>query len=214
MKKLLSLSLLVAAVTLAAALPALANSDLIISEYIEGSSNNKALEIWNHTGAAIDLGAGGYKILMYFNGSATVGATINLVGTVANNDVFVLVNSGAGPALLALADQTSAASFYNGDDAVVLVKGVGNTVVDAIGQIGFDPGAEWGTGLVSTADNTLRRKSSVCDGDTNATNVFDPSVEWDGYALDTFDGIGSHSDGCGPTPAVPGTWGGLKAIYR
>jgi len=124
------------------------------------------------------------------------------------------VNSAAAPALLALADQTSAASFFNGDDAVVLVKGGSNTVVDALGQIGVDPGTEWGTGLVSTLDNTLRRKGSVCDGDTIATDLFDPSIEWDGFATDTFGGIGSHSDGCGPTPAVPGTWGGLKAIYR
>ena len=214
MQRLLLSSLIVTALGFAVALPALANSDLIISEYVEGSSNNKAIELWNHTGAAIDLGAGGYKIQMYFNGVATPGATINLVGTVANNDVFVLVNSAAGATLLALADQTSSASFYNGDDAVVLVKGAGNTVVDALGQTGFDPGTEWGTGLVSTADNTLRRKATVCDGDTDASNVFDPSVEWDGYALDTFSGIGSHSDGCGPTPAVPGTWGAVKAIYR
>jgi hypothetical protein len=37
----------------------------------------------------------------------------------------------------------------------------GTTIVDVIGQIGFDPGTEWGSGLVSTADNTLRRKTAV-----------------------------------------------------
>ncbi len=34
---------------------AAASSELFFSEYIEGSSNNKALEIYNDTGAAIDL---------------------------------------------------------------------------------------------------------------------------------------------------------------
>jgi uncharacterized protein len=66
-----------------------------------------------------------------------------------------------------------------------------------IGQIGFDPGTEWGTGLVSTADNTLRRKDTVCAGDPDGSNAFDPSVEWDGYAQDTFDGLGTHFANCG-----------------
>ena len=42
----------------AAAAPAV---DLFFSEYIEGSSNNKALEIYNGTGSAVDLAAGNYK---------------------------------------------------------------------------------------------------------------------------------------------------------
>jgi hypothetical protein len=43
-------------------------TELFFSEYIEGSSNNKALEIFNGTGADVDLLAGGYNIQMYFNG--------------------------------------------------------------------------------------------------------------------------------------------------
>jgi predicted extracellular nuclease len=57
-----------------------ANTDLIISEYTEGSSNNKAIEIWNHTGAAVDLTAGGYKLQIYFNGGVTPTGTISLTG--------------------------------------------------------------------------------------------------------------------------------------
>jgi predicted extracellular nuclease len=44
-------------------------ADLFFSEYIEGSSNNKALEIYNNTGAAIDLAEAGYVVQLYFNGS-------------------------------------------------------------------------------------------------------------------------------------------------
>ncbi len=51
----------------------------------------------------------------------------------------------------------------------------------------------WGTGLTSTADNTLRRKQNILQGDTNPNDAFDPSVEWDGYPIDTFDGLGSHT---------------------
>ncbi|HSJ00439.1 MAG TPA: lamin tail domain-containing protein, partial [Patescibacteria group bacterium] len=176
--------------------PALAAaSDLFFSEYIEGSSNNKALEIYNGTGSAIDLATGGYNVQMFFNGSATAGLTINLTGTVAAGDVYVLAQSSAAAAILAQADQTNGSGWFNGDDAVVLRKGT--VIVDSVGQSGFDPGTEWGSGLVSTADNTLRRKASVCAGDPNTADAFDPSVEWDGFATDTFDGLGAHTATCG-----------------
>ena len=166
------------------------STELFFSEYIEGTSNNKALEIYNGTSSAVDLTAQGYNIQMYFNGSASAGLTINLSGTVVPGDVFVLAHSSASATILAQADQTNGSGWFNGDDAVVLRRGT--TIIDVIGQIGFDPGTEWGTGLTSTADNTLRRKSSVSAGDSNGGDAFDPAVEWDGFATDTFDGLGFH----------------------
>lgn len=164
-------------------------TDLIISEYVEGSSNNKALEFYNGTGAAISLT--GYQLLVYFNGSASVGLTINLTGTVAAGDVFVLAHSSANATILAQADQVNGAGWFNGDDAIVLVKS--GVVVDSIGQIGVDPGTEWGSGLASTADNTLRRMDSITSGDTNPFDAFNPATQWNGYATDTFGGLGSHT---------------------
>jgi predicted extracellular nuclease len=176
---------------LLAALPAAAATDLYFSEYIEGSSNNKALEIYNDTGAAVNLAALGYNIQMHFNGNPLAGLTINLTGTsLADGDVYVVAQSSANAAILAQADQTSGAGWFNGDDAVVLRKGT--TVLDVIGQIGFDPGSQWGSGLTSTADNTLRRKTTVTGGDTNGSDVFDPSIEWNGFANDTFSGLGCY----------------------
>ena len=168
-----------------------ASTELFFSEYIEGSSNNKALEIHNGTGTPINLATEGYSVQMFFNGSASAGLTVNLTGSVAAGDVYVLAHSSAVAAILAQADQTNGAGWFNGDDAVVLRKGT--TIIDAIGQIGLDPGSEWGSGLTSTADNTLRRKSSITQGDTNGSDAFDPAVEWDGFAQDTFDGLGSHT---------------------
>jgi len=188
-------------------------ADLFISEYIEGSSNNKAIEIYNGTGAPVDLAAGGYLIQMYFNGAVLPGTTVALNGVVAAGDVFVLAHASAVAAVLAVADQTSGSAFYNGDDAVLLVKGAG-IVVDAIGQVGFDPGAEWGVGLESTQDNTLRRKATVCAGDTDPNDVFDPATEWVGFAQDTFDGLGQHTVDCGVTATRSRTWGTVKQIYR
>jgi predicted extracellular nuclease len=175
-----------------------ATSDLFFSEYIEGSSNNKALEIYNGTGAAVDLAAGGYNVQFYFNGAATTTTTINLTGSVAAGDVFVLANPSSSALILAQADQTSTVSWYNGNDAVVLRKGT--TFLDVIGQIGFNPGTEWGTGLTSTADNTLARNANICAGDPDGSNAFDPSIEWTGFATDTFSGLGAHTANCGPVP--------------
>jgi predicted extracellular nuclease len=175
-----------------------APTELFFSEYIEGSSNNKALEIYNGTGAPIDLGAGSYSVQVFFNGSPTAGLTVNLAGTVAAGDVFVLAHASANAAILAQADQTNNLSWYNGDDALVLRKNT--VVVDAIGQIGFDPGTEWGTDLTSTMDNTLRRLPAVCQGDSNGADTFVPATGWEGFATDTSTGLGAHTTTCTAPP--------------
>ncbi|RDB02525.1 ExeM/NucH family extracellular endonuclease [Runella aurantiaca] len=178
-----------------------APTELFISEYIEGSSNNKAIEIYNGTGSAINLMDGGYNIQMYFNGNSASTLTINLTGTVASNDVFVIAQASSNAAILAQADQTNGSGWFNGDDVVVLRKGT--TIIDVIGIIGNDPGTEWGSGLTSTADNTLRRKVSICGGEVNGSDAFNPATEWDGFANDTFDGLGTHTATCGPvTPTL------------
>lgn len=183
-------------------------TELFFSEYIEGSSNNKALEIYNGTGAAIDLAAGGYNIQMHFNGNPSPSLTINLTGSVADGDVYVVAQASANATILAQADQTNGSGWFNGDDAIVLRKGT--TVLDVIGQIGSDPGSEWGSGLTSTADNTLRRLADLCAGDPDGSNAFDPALEWEGFAVDTFDGLGAHTANCGggetdSAPAVSST---------
>lgn len=173
----------------ALATPGFAHADVFISEYIEGSSNNKAIEIYNGGDAAVDLA--GYKLEYYFNGSSTVGTTIALSGTVAAGDVFVVANGLAVAEVLAAADLVNSASWYNGDDAVVLKNGT--TVVDSVGQQGVDPGSAWGVAPISTANNSIRRLSTICTGDVTPGDAFDPAVEWEGFAQDTFSGLGSHT---------------------
>ena len=177
-----------------------APADLLISEVIEGSSNNKALELWNGTGAPVDLAAGDYSLQFFFNGSTTAGLTLDLAGTVADGDVHVVAHGSAAAAILAVADQTNSSGWFNGDDAVVLRRGT--TVLDVVGQVGFDPGSQWGTGAASTADNTIRRRAGVCAGDTDGTDAFDPAGQWDGFAGDTFDGLGAHAATCGGGPVT------------
>ena len=169
-------------------------TELFFSEYLEGTGNNKALEIYNGTGAAVNLGASGYTVQIYFSGAATPGLTINLTGTVANGDVFVLAQAGANSEILAQANQTNSSGWFSGDDAVVLRRGA--AIVDVIGQVGFDPGTEWGTGIASTADNTLRRLAAICAGDTSGSDGFDPTVEWSGFTTNAAGGLGAHTATC------------------
>ena len=181
--------------------------ELFFSEYIEGSSNNKALEIYNGTGAPVTL-TGTYDVQIFANGSALPTATIPLTGTVADGDVFVLAQVNAVAAILTQTDQTTSNFLFNGDDGVALRKA--GTIIDVIGQIGSDPGTEWGSGATSTADNTLERKAVVQTGDANGSDAFDPATRWDGFVLDTFSGLGARSvSGGGGGP--PGGGGGLNA---
>ena len=184
------------ALALGAMLPLVAPSatravspDLFFSEYVEGSSNNEALEIYNGTGTTVDLAAGGYEVWQYSNGALSSQVVADLTGTVAQGDVFVLAHALA--TFASTADQTTSAGLFNGDDAVALAKN--GALVDVIGQIGVRPSPEWGSGLTGTLDNTLRRKPSVVAGDPNGSDPFDPTAQWDGFATDTFGGLGAHT---------------------
>ena len=179
-----------------------AAGDLFISEYVEGTSFNKSLEIFNPSAASVDLAAQGYSVQVFSNGSTSPSLTVNLSGVVGPGDVHVLTHPSADPAVPF--DQRAGVN-WNGNDAVVLRKSL--TPVDVIGQVGVDPGTEWGSGLTSTADNTLRRKASIVTGDANGADAFDPAVEWEGFATNTFDGLGSHTitTGGDAAPSVSST---------
>ena len=160
-------------------------SDLFFSQYGEGSGNNKYLEIFNATGASVDLSA--YDVQIHFNGN-TSSSTGNIkdlgTGTLANNDVLVVAHSSAGADLSSYADITSNIGF-NGDDAVTLIKTVsGSTsVIDVIGQIGSDPGSGWSVAGTSNAtkDKSLTRKNSVTGPNATALGSFGSNTtdsEW------------------------------------
>jgi predicted extracellular nuclease len=166
-----------------------AHATLLISEYVEGSSYNKALELYND-GSAIDFDAGLYSIAIYTNGSNSPSRTLALTGSIAQGSAYVLANSRADAGLLGLADLASGSLNFNGDDAVVLLQD--GAIIDRIGQIGFDPGIAWGSGSVTTANATLRRAPDILAGDSLAYDAFDPAAQWLGYATDDFSGLGQH----------------------
>ena len=166
------------------------SGDLFFSEYIEGSSNNKALEIYNGTGVDVDLTE--YVVKLAGNGGDW-GSTLDLTGTLTNGEVFVIANAGADAAILDLADETSDVTYYNGNDALGLFKG--GVLIDVIGNQGED--TEWDVAGVTAAmsEHTLVRKNSVTEGNTDwdasaGTNADDS--EWIVYDQDEFSYIGSH----------------------
>jgi PKD repeat protein len=164
-------------------------SELFFSEYIEGSSNNKALEIYNPNTSAIDLS--GYSIELYANGTTTPTFTQVLSGTLASFDAFVLANSGAETSILNLANITSSACNFNGDDAIVLKNG--SNVIDVIGTVGSDPGTFWPAGGASTLDFTLVRNSNVLEPSSNWATV---QTQWTSLPTNTISGLGTHASEC------------------
>ncbi|ERX39581.1 endonuclease/exonuclease/phosphatase family protein [Pseudomonas aeruginosa] len=173
-------------------LPVANAAELIISEYVEGSGNNKALEFYNSGSQVLDLSA--YRVEFYFNGTSAAGRSIDLSGSLAPGKTFVLANGVADPALLALASQRVEGSWFNGNDAVLLRRRSGE-ILDSLGQVGFNPGTTWGSGDVQTLDRSLVRKADIRDGDSDPSDAFDPAAQWLGYPRDTFANLGQHGAG-------------------
>jgi uncharacterized protein len=168
--------------------------ELVISEYLEGSQTNKALELFNGRSRAVDLAAGGYVLQIYYNGSAAPGDTIPLPGAVAAGGAYVVCHTGAVAEIRARANLVSAGLKFNGDDALVLrAGGTNGPVVDSFGRVGEDPGTCWGSGTNRTADATLRRRRWVTQGDRNPSDAFDPASEWEAWPCDACDGLGAHA---------------------
>ncbi|WP_136666735.1 endonuclease [Flavobacterium sp. H122] len=156
-------------------------TELYFSEYLEGSSNNKALEITNSTGASINLSA--YTIKKQTNGAGSWSTGLTLSGTLANNGKFVLVNSSISSACYstATANLSTAATelAFNGNDAVGLFKN--GTLIDLIGT--FNGGT-----ADFAIDQTLRRKTTV----TVPRTSFNKTTDWDIYTTDTCSGLGNR----------------------
>jgi predicted extracellular nuclease len=169
---------------------------LYFSEYIEGSSNNKAIEIYNPTNASVDLSD--YAVVR-LNGGSSKPDTFGMSGMLAAYDVYVIANSSADSVIKAAADTTGSATYYNGDDALTLVKISTKTILDIFGTPGNDPGSSWTVGSGSTKEYTLVRKKTIKAGQMNWTVGV---TEWDVYPQNTFSYVGSHTSDC-YVPANP-----------
>lgn len=176
-------------------------TDLFISEYAEGSSNNKYIEIYNGTGSAVDLS--NYEVWRVSNGGTWPEATQALTGMLADGDVFIVANSSSDPIILAAADITPSISTWNGDDAVGLAKFISGTftLIDAVGEDGPDPGTSFTVAgdPAGTANATIVRKNTICSPNANWTvsaGTDAASSEWIVYPQDDWTNIGVHTANC------------------
>ena len=156
--------------------------NLFISEYSEGSSSNKYLEIYNPTADTVSLAS--YAWPSVSNAPSTVGAyeywnSFAAGAQIAPYGVYVVANPSSDLAILNYADETGTV-YFNGDDGYALVYGFeptspstpeigGYVVLDIVGDWNGDPGSGWEVAGVAngTKDHTLVRKCSVEQGNAN-----------------------------------------------
>ena len=217
-------------------------TDLFISEYVEGSANNKAIEIYNPTAAAIDLSV--YVVYRYSNGDPDPTDEVQLSGMVQPYDVVVLTNgqtdsvwvSGGGYWSLPINDTLydlgdlhcsgnyPTAMYFNGNDAITLETVTGD-VVDIFGKTGDDPGSNGWNDIPPTyyagddywtswsKDQTLIRKPTVKEGVADNPDIFMVNVEWDSIPKNAWDSLGFHTCDCNPLGITQNKFGHSIVMY-
>ena len=180
--------------------------NLFFSEYAEGSSNNKYVEIYNPSSTTVNLN--NYQIKGTNNGTAwgdNGERQLALGGNLAANSVYIICTDAADPAIIAKADLAlpyESPVHYNGNDAIAIfgIDGSGNftVIMDVIGVQSSDPGpAGWNVAGVTgaTKDHTLVRKSSISKGNTNWENSAGTSTtdsEWEVKDIDDWTSLGTR----------------------
>ena len=185
------------------------SQNLFFSEYAEGSSNNKYLEIYNGGSETINLN--NYQLINCRNGCDSWEHFHPFNEDTALNaaDVWVFCAVDANDVIRAECNQTIANnSIFNGDDVWAIQEINTSTILDKIGEIGDDPGSGWNVAGTSNAtkDHTLVRKESVLSGNidwaasagTNTNNS-----EWIVLEKDDFTNLGSHTcNACGESTST------------
>ncbi len=163
-------------------------STIIISEYVEGTSNNKYLEIANVGEETVDLNNDGFTMGLASNGSADFSIVLEDWGHLTVLDPGdVIVFAAENHALYATPDTVfsyPSVVHFNGNDAVALFHN--GVIVDIVGDPNSDD--------YIIEDMTLRRKSSVTVG--NSVFTMD---EWTQLPTDDVSGLGMHGGADAPT---------------
>lgn len=167
-------------------------SHLFISEYLEGSSYNKAIELFNPSSQEVDLSD--YELWHIFNGGSWAEDQLPLSGTISPGETFVVCNPNADQELINQSD-IQLGLLFNGNDAVALSY-LGQ-VVDQIGEAGAGPAEAWPIDsiLTATKNNGLIRKQFVHSGTTDwlaASGQTNQESEWIVKSMDDFSTFGQH----------------------
>ena len=149
-------------------------AQLMFSQYIDGTSNKKGLEIYNPDASTINLAD--YEIQQYTNGATSKTATYTLQGNLASKAKFILGRSELQAEIGNKVNQVAGLTF-NGDDALVLLyKG---TPIDRFGRIGERPASGgWGTTITSYQNSLSRIKNKNDVSSVDPNSAFDLDSEW------------------------------------
>ncbi|MDW2149290.1 ExeM/NucH family extracellular endonuclease [Vibrio sp. 378] len=172
------------ALTIASALSANANAEIIISQYVEGGAYNKAVEIANTGDTAVTLT--GYELAKSSNGGGTWGSTFDLSQvTLQANQVYVLAHGDASDTIKAVSDITDkSVANFNGDDPIALLKdGEVHDIIGVMGDVDFGK------------DTTLVRNSDAL----TPSATYDAS-QWTAFEKDNIDGLGELNATEPPAP--------------
>ncbi|GLB52289.1 hypothetical protein NBRC110019_13280 [Neptunitalea chrysea] len=145
-------------------------TDLFFSEYVEGSGNNKALEIANFTGATINLSTYSLKLSANGNSGWTQTYSFPTSATVSDSDVYVIGNGSLTVCTSEVDDQNNAITGFNGNDAIGLFKD--GVLIDIIGELGNSS---------DFAQNTTLVRIASVHGSNTTFNL----SEWDNYSSNT-----------------------------
>lgn len=178
-------------------------ADLFFSEYIEGSSNNKALEIYNPTDKAVNLA--NYQIAQSVNGGGwAFFHKFKEVAVIEAGGTYVLITNEVDTTLFKHSNADEVLAFpsvvhFNGDDARALIHitPADTTILDVFGKPDQDPGDAWDVAGVTgaTKDKTLIRKPGYKGNPVElasfGTNADDS--EWIVKDQNDFSDLGTHT---------------------
>lgn len=152
--------------------------NLLFSSYIEGSSYNKAVELYNGTGKTLDLSD--YTLMKQSNGTGDFKTPFRMSGTLLNNKTYLIALNDSRNVLETRADVVNdSVMSFNGNDAIALYHN--GIMIDVIGYADAGSAFFWGQ------DKTLKRKSTV----THPTTRYDEN-QWNTYPIDYYELLGSH----------------------
>ncbi|MGG5461929.1 CehA/McbA family metallohydrolase [Clostridium sp. B9] len=172
--------------------------DLIISEYLHGPSNSKAIEIYNGTGESVNLSE--YDLAIYSNGNysgspvsqglndsiVNHGETFVVYNIQGNDENFNLKINGIENKL----GVSSQPLGFNGDDVVLLRRNNGSEyeIIDSFGAKTIK-----GSKFYTSKSISAQRKGEIKDGEKNIDNTpFDINVQWDSEVTNLYDDLGKH----------------------
>jgi hypothetical protein len=178
-------------------------STLIFSEYGEGSSFNKWVEIYNPTFMSISLDE--YRYNFCWNGCDSLeweySISFDSGVVLMPNETYLLVHNNSDSILLNAANQTTNI-LSNGDDVIGLLNTSFNTIIDIIGVLdSADNISAWEVdGIIdATKDHTMIRKPDVCGGNIGDWSLSDGSngsSQWIVGVIDDFSDLNTHTSDC------------------